>query len=131
MIDHWEEFEGGPGKRAGAGLHVSLNQKGQLFVNKRVLDAMGSPERVVLLFDKVNSRIGIRAARASATNAFPLKPRNAAASRMILASTFCRNYRIRVEGTVAFQGIKIDHEGMLTLDLKRTTRASRVSVARP
>ncbi|MBK9214018.1 MAG: hypothetical protein IPM59_00215 [Chloracidobacterium sp.] len=126
MIDHWEEFEGGPGQKAGAGLHVSLNRKGQIFVNKNVLDAIGGPEAVVLLFDKVNSRIGIRPVRAAAPNAFPLKPRNAAASRMIQASTFCRNYGIRVEGTVAFQGIKIDNQGLLMLDLRRTSRVSRV-----
>ena len=126
MIDHWEEFQGGPGKKAGAGLHVSLNQKGQIFVNKNVLDAIGSPAAVVLSFDKVNSRIGVKAANPSAENAFPLKPRNDAASRMILASTFCRNYGIRVDGTVAFQGIKIDNQRMLTLDLRRTSRVSRV-----
>ncbi len=126
MIDHWEEFAGGPGKKAGAGLHVSLNQKGQIFVNKKVLDAIGSPAAVVLSFDKVNSRIGVKAANPSAENAFPLKPRNDAASRMILASTFCRNYGIRVNGTVAFQGIKIDNNKFLMLDLKRTAKVSRV-----
>ncbi|MBP9665228.1 MAG: hypothetical protein KBD94_11440 [Pyrinomonadaceae bacterium] len=128
MVDHWEEFQGTPAKAAGARLHVSLNHKGQIFVNKRVLDALGAPQAVVLLFDKVNSRIGVRAANPSAANAFPLKPRNAAASRMILASTFCRNYGIRVEGTVAFQGIKIDNYGLLMLDLKRTSRVSRVRI---
>lgn len=126
MVDHWEEFQGGPTKPAGERLYASLNQKGQIFVNKRTLDAMGSPETVVLSFDKINSRIGIKPARSSATNAFPLKRRNAAASRMILASPFCRHYGIRVDGTFAFQGIKLDNQRMLTLDLKQTTRVSRV-----
>jgi hypothetical protein len=126
MIENWEEFQGGPVKKAGTELYVSLNFKGQILLNKRVLDEMGSPEKVVLFFDKVNSRIGVKPARSSATNAFPLKPRNSGASRMVLASNFCRNYGVRVDGTMAFHGVRIDHHRMLTLDLKRTTRASRV-----
>jgi hypothetical protein len=126
MIDQWEEFQGGPGKKAGTELYVSLNYKGQFLLNKRVLDEMGGPEKVVLLYDKINSRIGIKPAKPGATNAFPLKRRNSGASRMVLASNFCRHCNVRVEGTMKFEGPKVDHGRMLTLDLKKTTRASRV-----
>jgi hypothetical protein len=47
---------------------------------------------------------------------------------MIYASPFCRNYGIKVTGTVGFNGIRVDNEGMMTLDLAKTSRVSRVTV---
>ncbi|MGH9947810.1 MAG: hypothetical protein ACRD6X_11470 [Pyrinomonadaceae bacterium] len=59
--------------------------------------------------------------------AFPLKRRPKAHSKMIHASPFCRNYGIRGSGTVAFNGIEIENDGLIILDLNKTTRVSRVA----
>jgi len=126
MMEQWEEFTGGPpGPRDGR-MHVSLNFKGQFLLNRQALDALGSPEAVVLYFEKRNSRIGIRAASPTLKNAFPVKPRSLAHSRLVQASTFCRNYGIKVAGTVAFTNVEFDREGMMVLDLDKTMRVSRI-----
>ena len=126
MLEEWEEFQAGPTPPRAERLHVSLNGKGQILLNKNAVEALGTPEAVILMFEKRNSKIGIRPANAHLSNAFPLKPRPSAHSRMIHASPFCRNYGIRVTGTVAFNNIDIDREGMMTLDLAKTSRVSRV-----
>ena len=46
---------------------------------------------------------------------------------MVYASPFCRNYGIRVSGTVAFNGIEVDNDGLMILDLNKTSRVSRVT----
>ena len=127
MLDEWEEFAGGPTPPRGERLHVSLNHKGQILLNKNAVEALGAPGHVILLIEKRNSKIGIRPASAGFTNAFPLRSRLPAHSRMIMASPFCRNYGIRVTGTVAFHNIDIDRDGMMTLDLAKTSRVSRVT----
>lgn len=126
MMEQWEEFTGGPPEARGARMHVSLNHKGQFLLNKVVLEALGTPAAVVFLYERRNSRIGIRAANPTLKNAFPLKSRRKERSAMVFASTFCRNYGIKVTGTIGFTNIEFDREGMMVLDLDKTTRVSRV-----
>ncbi|MFT3742719.1 MAG: hypothetical protein QM785_00360 [Pyrinomonadaceae bacterium] len=127
MIDQWEEFTGGAAQPKEKRLHVSLNTKGQFLLNKNVLDALGNPEAVRLFFSETTKRIGIQAAEAITPHAFPVRPRVLAHSRMIHASPFCRNYGLKVKGTIAFNRIEINNEAMLILDLAHTSRVSRVS----
>ena len=125
MINHWEEFEAGPTEPKGSRLHVTLNFKGQILLNKVAVEAIGEPKAVSLFFDKVNSLIGIRPANALAKKPFPLKASQTMHSRRIYASPFCKNYNIRTEGTIAFFNIDIDKEGMMILDLTKTSKISR------
>ncbi len=129
MIDQWEEFKGGPTGKPGERMHVSLNSKGLILLNRKAFEALGEPRAVILSFERRNSKIGIRSASPALSNAFPVKPRPEAHSRIVHASPFCRNYGIRVSGTVAFAGVSIDSDGMLVLDLDKTMRVGRV--ARP
>lgn len=126
MLDQWEQFEAGPNQPREDRLYVSLNAKGQILLSRKAVESLGSPAAVVLMFSKVSSKIGIRAARSLDKGAFPLIGRRSARSRTIYASPFCRNYGIRVGGTVSFIGIKLDNEGVLILDLSKTARVSRV-----
>lgn len=86
---------------------------------------MGSPEAVVLLFDKVNSVIGVNPAPASLPNAFRIKQKGRGRHRIIHASPFCRHYGIKVDKTTAFLNPEIDEEGVVRLDLKETSLADR------
>ena len=126
MLEDWEEFSGGPLSLIADRIYVSVNYKGQFLLSKGAVGALGSPDAVVLLFNRWMFKIGIRACSPYATNAFPLKPRPLAHSRMIHASTFCRNYGIKPPGTIAFHGIKFEKDDILTLDLTKTSRFSRV-----
>jgi hypothetical protein len=127
MLDQWEQFEAGPNERSDEKLYVSINGKGQILLNKKAVDCLEAPATVVLFFSKPSQKIGIRAARSIDKGAFPLKTRPLSHSRMVHASPFCRNYGIRVNGTVSFVGIKLDNDGLLVLDLNKTTRVSRVT----
>lgn len=127
MLEEWEEFEAGPNKRDGERIYVSLNSKGQLLLNKNAVEALETPAAVVLMYEKRLSKIGIRPASPSLRNAFPLQPRPGVHSRMIYASPFCRNYGIKVTGTVCFNSIRVDNKRMMTLDLAKTSRVSRVT----
>lgn len=130
MLDQWEHFEAGPNEPADERVYVSLNGKGQILLNTLAVEALGTPAAVSLFFSKVSSKIGIRPADPRDNGAFPLKPRPNAHSRMIHASPFCRNYNIRVSGTVAFNTIEVDNDGLMKLDLNKTSRVSRVTARR-
>lgn len=127
MLDQWEQFEAGPNEPSSEKLYVSINGKGQILLNKKTVDCLEAPAAVILFFSKPSSKIGIRAARPIDKGAFPLKSRPRSHSRMVHASPFCRNHGIRVNGTVSFVDIKLDNDGLLILDLNKTTRVSRVT----
>ena len=126
MIEEWEEFEGGPKLPVEERLHVTLNFKGVIFFNRVAYEALGKPESAVLLFEKRNSKIGIRPANAVSRKTFPLMQQRRLHSRIIRAASYCQNYGIRVQGTVAFHDIDIDSDGMMKLDLGKTWRVRRI-----
>lgn len=126
MLDQWEVFTAGPTKPKEDRLYLSLNFKGQIFMNRHAVEAIGSPETVELLFSPRTSKIGIRRVSPKATSAFPLKDRPDGHAKMIHASPFCRNYNIKVKGTVGFNHVELDEDDMLILDLTDTSRVSRV-----
>ncbi|MEQ1603472.1 MAG: hypothetical protein ABL999_01235 [Pyrinomonadaceae bacterium] len=129
MLDQWEVFTAGPTKPREDRLYLSLNSKGQIFINRHAVEALGSPQAVELLFSKPTTRIGIRRVAPHETSAFPLKERPDGQAKMIHASPFCRNHGIRVTGTVAFNHVELNEDAMLILDLTDTSRVSRVMPA--
>ena len=70
----------------------------------------------VLLFDKVNSVIGVMPSNKFAKNAYPLCAKSKARHRIVRANKFCRHYGIRVDKTIAFNAPEIDDEGILVLN---------------
>lgn len=127
MIEEWEEFEAGPKLPAEERLHVTLNHKGVIFLNRLAFEALGEPESAKLLFEKRSSKIGIRPANAADRKAFPLIQQRDLHFRIIRAGNFCQNYGIRVEGTMAFHNIEIDNDGMMKLELGKTSRVRRIT----
>lgn len=71
MLDQWEVFTAGPTKPKEDRLYLSLNQKGQILINRNAIEALGSPEAVELLFSKPTTKIGIRRVSPKESNAFP------------------------------------------------------------
>lgn len=122
MISHWEIFDAGQTVPSDERMHVTLNYKNVIFLNANMHERLGHPEAVVLMFDKVNSVIGINPAPATLPNAFRVKPQTRGRHRIIHASPFCRHYGIKVDNTMAFLKPEIDEEGVLRLDLKSTTQ---------
>lgn len=119
MIKQWEEFPVGP-KDVSTEMHVTLSPKGEIVIGAAAFERFGRPDLAVLLFDKVNSLIGVVPASSRAKNAYPLVAKTNARHRIIRANRFCRHYGIQVPRTVAFNKPEIDDEGVLVLDIKGT-----------
>ena len=125
MIEEWEEFEAGPTPPRSERIHVTLNKRNVILLNGNIHEKLGSPEAVIFLFDKVNSIIGINPASPNMSNAFPVKQKGRGRHRLIRATPFCKKYGIMLDGTMAFLNPEIDDDGVLRLDLKATTPATR------
>ena len=126
MIQQWEEFPVGPGGEGDQMLHVTLSKKGEIMVGAAAFEKWGKPAAAVLLFDKINSVIGLLPVNARTENAYPLKEKMKGRHRVVRANRFCRHYGIKVDRTVAFNRPKIDGEGILILDLKETSGMGKV-----
>lgn len=119
MVSQWEEFPVGPDTDADQ-MHVTLSKKGEILVGAVAFEKLGKPDMAVLLFDKVNSRIGLMPSNRHAANAYQLKANANVRHRMVRASRFCRHHGIKVDRTVAFCNAEIDGDGILVLDLRST-----------
>ena len=127
MISHWEEFQAGPTLPLEKRMHVTLSPRNVILINGNIHDRLGNPDAVLLLFDKVNSIIGISPAPASRPNAFPIRTKGRGRHRLIWASPFCKHFGIRVDRVTAFINAEIDENGVLRLDLRSTTEITRRS----
>src|SRR5438132_1365031 len=125
MISHWEEFNAGPTERLDRRMHVTLSPKNVILLNGNMHEQLGKPDAVVLLFDKVNSVIGVRPDIPGRGNAFPVTRKGPGRHRLIRATPFCRHYGIKVDRVTSFISPDIDADGVLRLDLKATTEIGR------
>ncbi len=127
MVEQWEEFPIGP-KDVENDLHVTLSPKGEILVGARAFERLGRPEAAVLLFDKLNSKIGLLPAHKRVANAYPLTIRSEKyRHRVVRASRFCRHHGIKSDRTIAFADVEINEEGIMILDLKTTTAIGTTS----
>ena len=81
---------------------------------------MGSPDGYLLLFDRANRTIGLKAARLGVEkNAYRVSQKKSASNknRTIFVRPLCVEFGIAVEKTVVFQNLEIDRDGVLILDL--------------
>jgi len=123
MVRQWEECPVGPNKN-GDELRVTLSRKGEIMVGAKAFEKLGRPEVAVLLFDRVNSVIGVSPSNHFAKNGYPMIAKTGARHRIVRANRFCRLYGIKVDRTVAFEMPEIDKDGILVLDLGRTVNVS-------
>ena len=113
-----------------AGIHVTMNRKGGIVMSRRTFERFGAPRAVLVLFDEVNNRIGLKPAAPGTRNAHPVNVANTKTGSKIV-----RCYRLIVEAgidlpaTVEFPDADITAERILTLDL-RTARPSRRALGR-
>lgn len=121
MARQWEKYNGGPTIRSHDRLHVTLNHKGVIMMNRKAFEELGKPKAAVLFFDKESSVIGISPAHEKLREAFPIQPRGAISYWNINAMPFCRHFGIQMRGTEVFTNAERNEQGVLELDL-RTTR---------
>ncbi|MEP6946179.1 MAG: hypothetical protein ABJA02_09705 [Acidobacteriota bacterium] len=111
----WIEFDEGAARPRNK-MHVTLSFDGNILMNRFTFEAMGSPANVVMLFDPVNRRIGIRPAAADARNSFELRQRGPRTTRRVRAQPFVKKWNIIPDRTIKFRDPEIDN-GILILDL--------------
>ena len=124
MGREWEIYKANSGVPAGRRVHVTMNRRGNFYLNVKALEALGGPETVVLMYDRRALVIGL--ARASFERACWLRKKDGDRSggRVIYAANFCREFGIKPEKTLSFVNAEVDKDGILLLDLQ-TVRGAR------
>ena len=117
---NWEEFEPGLRNKTSAEIYVSLSKSGSFYLNAKAVEALGTPEFVVMLYDRSRRRIGLKAAPPSKRNGFLLSNKQTGRShgRVIYAADFCQTYKIRPKRTHMFVSPVVEKDGILMLRLE-------------
>ena len=123
MARVWEKFTGGPVERSRDRLHITLDKKGVFLFNRKVFEALGSPQAVVFYFEKDTNVIGISSAHPKLREAFPVKVKADGSNWIVNAIPFCRHFGIKPDGTEAFVDPDVDAQEILQLDLRNTRHA--------
>lgn len=124
----FEVFEAGPERNSVERVHVTINERGHFFLNRRMLEAIGEPDAVTLMFDRRRSIIGVMPSRLHRPQAFPLKNKqlNRSRGRVIHAKNFCKHYAINPSETLAFLSPEVNKDGILILDLNDVRSVKKV-----
>lgn len=107
-----------------------MNPKGAIVMSRRTYERFGAPKAVLVLFDPVNNRIGLKPAGPGTRNAHPVNVANTkTGSKIVRCYRLIVEARIDLPGTVEFPDADITDERILMLDL-RTARPSRRALGR-
>ena len=123
MRADWQEIPRGDIMPQYAGIYVTMNPKGDIVLSRVTYEMLDSPPAFVILYDKVNNRIGLRPAALATKNAYPARVSNKAGAKKVRGHRLTREHRIDLPHTVQFYDADIDEDGMLVLDL-RTAKIS-------
>ncbi|MEJ7624593.1 MAG: hypothetical protein WKF34_11435 [Pyrinomonadaceae bacterium] len=99
-------------------IYVSMSARGRIAISDHTHKLLGECEAVLLLFDRVNSTIGIAPSRPSVKNSYRVAPRGRYRGRVIRAHGFTQEFGIRVDKTMRFTNAELDADGILVLDLR-------------
>ncbi len=123
MRADWREcptgYKGATGRWAA--FYVTMNRKGEIVLSGPTYQKMGEPTAVNLLFDTVNSRIGLKPTALAMRNAVRVGIRGSHGGRVVRAYPMMQEFRISLPETIRFYDADIDDDGILILDL-RTAR---------
>lgn len=127
MKTNWETFEGQQYRAtARKEPRVTLGLKGTFYLNGIAYEALGAPAAVEMLYDGNRRIIGLRPVDIKKRNAFAIKRHGKHGHyKRICAAAFCTHYRIPSRETLLFEGVDLDNDGVLLLDLGQTIRVGR------
>jgi len=127
MKAEWIEIRRGDVMPQYSGIHVTMNTKGDIVMSGVTYNMLGAPKAFLLLYDKVNNRIGLKPAALTTRNAYPALKNNQT-GKMVRGYRMMREQHIILPHTVQFDDAAIDEDGILILDL-RTAVVSRRGLA--
>jgi hypothetical protein len=111
-----------------AKFYVTLNRRGFIVFSRKTYERLGSPSAFELLFDPTNNRIGLKPSVKGVRNAYTVCPNGKHGGKLVRAWRLLYEFNIDVTETLEFQGVDVDQEGTLVLDL-RTAKVSNRSLA--
>ena len=123
MATHWDIFRGGETVPSSVRLSASINQKNVLTLNRYTHNILGSPEAVLMMFDKRESIIGLSPTHTADPDGFRVKLKGEM-NYVVHLAPFCRHHGILINRTERFSKPGLTREGYLTLDLKDTINVS-------
>ncbi len=123
MEKQWEEFTQKSTVNADT-IRVSLNARGNFALNQKAVDLLGSPEAIVLMYDRANRLIGLKASSPDIDHAYELKRQGTSQSYFLRAKSFCNFYGLDIADTVVFNDAKWE-DGMIVLQIGYVTEAAR------
>ena len=115
---NWEKFNGGPARSAADELRVSINQRGRIYLNARLYQAMGQPKAFAIYYNREDDAIALEPAYPRFIQNFPIVKHMYGWT--VHASSFCRHFRINIPSTQRFIRPEITQEGQLILKLRET-----------
>ena len=113
----WEKFYGGPMDNYDDRVYVTLNFKGQIYMNRHTYHLIGSPKYINFYFNRRRDAIMIVPQTMKLAENFPVKRKQV--GYVVHASPLCKHYGIRAEKTIQFIRPDIDDQ-KLKLDLTQT-----------
>ena len=106
-----------------SGFYVTMNRLGSIVLSRVTWERLGGPGAVFIMWDRFNQRLGLKPAEVGERNAYPVRKYGRKGAKIVRAFRLVTEFGIRPPDTVEFQGVKIDPDGCLILDL-RTVRIS-------
>lgn len=114
----FEIFEAGPVVQNFDRAHVTINNRGHIFLNRRALQDIGEPDAVTLMFDRRRSIIGIAPSALHRSASYPLQRKfSNSRGRVVYANNFFKHYSINAAETLAFLSPEVNKDGILVLSL--------------
>lgn len=117
MKRYWTEYTGKPRAATPDAIYASLNQHGDLVLNRKAYEELGAPERVRLFYDSRTEAIGLMPADPEADNGHKVRRFSTGSTHLVHCSRFLRLSGIKIEKTVSFPTAKMEN-GLLVLELK-------------
>lgn len=118
-IQHFIEFQSGQARPDRDKVRVTLNTRGVFLLNKFAYEGMQSPGAVTLHFDPNNQVIGMKPADPQKSNAFRIKHKDKWNNRIVHGVSFCKHFKVNIERTVLFTGVRIHADGTMLIEIAR------------
>src|SRR5438105_1040175 len=111
MKADWKECPRGDLPPQYSGIYVTMNSKGEISLGRATYRYIGEPEAFLLLFDTVNSRIGLKPTVPAMRNAYPVRVGSTRGAKKVRAHRLMREFKISLPETVRFYDADVDEDG--------------------
>lgn len=118
MKTYWQQASSGYSRALSTTDYVRLNPDGQLYLSGETFDRIGRPAAILVFYDAVNRRLGIKPTTRIDPNAFYVGlRRNKTKTARACLKRVLNQLSIAIPTTTRFDDPNLDPEGLLILDL--------------